>query len=122
MKSMMVASSAVTAIQRQSEWPRIIRPAGVTTLYTGRMTFKVFLQYMVPHRALSRMVYWATRWTFVPWKNWLIGTIVRNYDVDMGEAAQSDALAYQHFNAFFTRKLRADARRADSDPAAVLCP
>ncbi|HZX69979.1 MAG TPA: archaetidylserine decarboxylase [Rhodanobacter sp.] len=86
------------------------------------MTFKVFLQYMVPHRALSRMVYWATRWTFVPWKNWLIGTIVRNYDVDMGEAAQSDALAYQHFNAFFTRKLRADARRADSDPAAVLCP
>ncbi|MEO6799423.1 MAG: archaetidylserine decarboxylase [Rhodanobacter sp.] len=86
------------------------------------MTFKVLLQYIVPHRALSRLVYWATRWTFVPWKNWLIGTIVRNYDVDMSEAAQSDALAYQHFNAFFTRKLRADARRADPDPAAVLCP
>jgi phosphatidylserine decarboxylase len=86
------------------------------------MTFKVLLQYIVPHRALSRVVYWATRWTFVPWKNWLIGTIVRNYDVDMGEAAQSDPLAYQHFNAFFTRKLRADARHADPDPAAVLCP
>lgn len=86
------------------------------------MTFKVLLQYIVPHRALSRVVYWATRWTFVPWKNWLIGTIVRNYDVDMGEAAQPDPLAYQHFNAFFTRKLRADARRADPDPAAVLCP
>ncbi len=86
------------------------------------MTFKVFVQYILPHRALSRVVYWATRWTFVPWKNWLIGTIVRNYQVDMAEAAQSDALAYQHFNAFFTRKLRADARHPDPEPATVLCP
>ncbi|MEO7051690.1 MAG: archaetidylserine decarboxylase [Rhodanobacter sp.] len=86
------------------------------------MTPKVFLQYILPHRALSRLVYWATRWTLVPWKNWLISTIVRNYQVDMAEAAQPDALAYQHFNAFFTRKLRADARHADPDPAAVLSP
>ena len=86
------------------------------------MTFNVFLQYILPHRALSRVVYWATRWTFAPWKNWLIGTIVRNYQVNMAEAAQPDALAYQHFNAFFTRKLRADARRPDPDPASLLCP
>lgn len=90
--------------------------------YTARMTFKVFLQYILPHRALSRVVYWATRWTFAPWKNWLIGTIVRNYAVNMAEAAQSDPLAYQHFNAFFTRKLRQDARLADADPSALLCP
>jgi phosphatidylserine decarboxylase len=86
------------------------------------MTFNVFLQYILPHRFLSRIVYWATRWTFAPWKNWLIGTIVRNYNVNMAEAAQPDALAYQHFNAFFTRKLRADARQADADPATLLCP
>ena len=86
------------------------------------MNFKVFLQYILPHRALSRVVYRATRWTFVPWKNWLIGTIVRRYQVNMAEAAQPDAMAYQHFNAFFTRKLRADARRPDSDPATLLCP
>ncbi|PWK85248.1 archaetidylserine decarboxylase [Fulvimonas soli] len=86
------------------------------------MTFKAFLQYILPHRFLSRLVYWATRWTFAPWKNWLIGTIVRNYQVDMGEAAQPDPLAYQHFNAFFTRKLRPGARQADPDPAALLCP
>jgi phosphatidylserine decarboxylase len=86
------------------------------------MTFKLILQYVLPHRALSRVVYWATRWTFAPWKNWLIRTIVRNYDVNMAEAAQPDALAYQHFNAFFTRKLRADARSADTDPAALLSP
>ncbi|TPG10076.1 phosphatidylserine decarboxylase [Rhodanobacter glycinis] len=86
------------------------------------MTFNVFLQYILPHRFLSRIVYRATRWTFAPWKNWLIGTIVRNYNVNMAEAVQPDPLAYQHFNAFFTRKLRADARRADTDPVALLSP
>ena len=86
------------------------------------MTFNVLLQYILPHRALSRLVYRATRWTFAPWKNWLIGSIVRNYAVDMSEAAQPDARAYPHFNAFFTRALRPAARPADADPAAVLSP
>ncbi len=98
------------------------KACGQSSPYTGRMTFNVFLQYILPHRALSRLVYWATRWTFAPWKNWLISTIVRNYSVNMAEAAQPDALAYQHFNAFFTRKLRPDARRADADPTALLSP
>jgi phosphatidylserine decarboxylase len=86
------------------------------------MTFKVLLQYILPHRALSRVVYWATRWTFVPWKNFLISTIVQRYQVNMTEAAQPDPLAYPHFNAFFTRKLRPDARKADASPAALLSP
>ena len=86
------------------------------------MTFNVLLQYLLPHRALSRVVYWATRWTFAPWKNWLISTIVRNYKVNMAEAVQPDMLAYQHFNAFFTRKLRPDARLADADPASLVSP
>lgn len=86
------------------------------------MTFNVLLQYILPHRALSRVVYWATRWTFAPWKNFLIGQIVRRYQVDMSQAVQTDPLAYQHFNAFFTRKLRPDARRADPDPTALISP
>ncbi len=98
------------------------RACGRPSPYTAPMTFNVFLQYILPHRLLSRVVYWATRWTFVPWKNWLIATIVRNYNVDMAEAVQPDALAYQHFNAFFTRKLRPDARLADADSATLLSP
>jgi phosphatidylserine decarboxylase len=86
------------------------------------MSLNLTLQYILPHQALSRVVYWATRWTFAPWKNWLIRTLVRNYHVNMAEAAEPDPLAYQHFNAFFTRKLRTDARRADPNPAAVLSP
>jgi phosphatidylserine decarboxylase len=86
------------------------------------MTPKVLLQYLLPHRALSRVVYWATRWTWRPWKDFLIGQVVRRYRVDMAEAAQPDAFAYPHFNAFFTRALRDGARSADPDPDTVLCP
>ncbi|NID03721.1 phosphatidylserine decarboxylase [Luteibacter jiangsuensis] len=82
----------------------------------------VLLQYILPHRFLSRIVYWATRWEWTPWKNFLIREIVKRYDVDMSQAAQPDPFAYQHFNAFFTRKLKADARRADPDPDAIVSP
>ncbi|MBN8713990.1 MAG: phosphatidylserine decarboxylase [Xanthomonadales bacterium] len=86
------------------------------------MSIRLLLQYILPHRALSRLVYHATRWTFAPWKNWLIGTVLRRYQVDMSEALQPDAMAYQHFNAFFTRRLRREARRADADAQALLSP
>ncbi len=86
------------------------------------MNLKLIVQYLAPHQALSRLVYHATRWTFAPWKNWLIRTIVRKYHVNMAEAAEPEPTAYQHFNAFFTRKLRADARQFDPDHAAVSCP
>ena len=105
---------------RYAQGERCGNPLAAT--YTGRMTLKVILQYLLPHRFLSRLVYWGTRWTFAPWKNWLISTVVRTYGVDMAEAAQPDPLAYQHFNAFFTRKLRPDARHADADPKAVISP
>jgi len=86
------------------------------------MSIELLLQYILPHRALSRLVYRATRWTCAPWKNWLIRTVVRRYRVDMTEAIQPDPLAHQHFNAFFTRSLRPGARRADPDPRAILSP
>ncbi|MDA3914867.1 archaetidylserine decarboxylase [Oleiagrimonas sp.] len=86
------------------------------------MKLKVLLQYLLPHRALSRVVFWATRWTWRPWKDFLIGQIVRRYQVQMDQAAQPDPRAYRHFNAFFTRALRPDARSADADPQAIVCP
>jgi len=80
------------------------------------------LQYLLPHRALSRIVYWATRWTWTPWKNFLIASVVKNYAVDMGDAVQPDPHAYASFNAFFTRALKPGARTAPADPRAVACP
>jgi phosphatidylserine decarboxylase len=82
----------------------------------------LLLQYLLPHHALSRLVYWATRWTFPPWKDFLISTIIQKYKVDMAQALQPDPRAYVSFNAFFTRALKADARVAASDPNAVLSP
>ena len=80
------------------------------------------LQYLLPHRALSRIVYWATRWTWTPWKNFLIASVVKNYAVDMGDAVQPNPHAYASFNAFFTRALKPGARTAPADPRAVACP
>ena len=63
----------------------------------------VALQYALPHRFLSRLVYWATRWTWEPWKNFLIARVVRSYRVDMSQAQVEDPAAYATFNAFFPR-------------------
>jgi phosphatidylserine decarboxylase len=82
----------------------------------------ILLQYALPHRFLSRLVYWATRWTWRPWKNFLIGQIVRRFDVDLSEAETPDLAAFEHFNAFFTRLLKPGARAADASADALLCP
>lgn len=86
------------------------------------MTLSLLLQYLLPHRALSRVIYRATRWTWAPWKNFLIDAVVKNYAVDMGDAAQPDPRAYASFNAFFTRALAPGARTAPVDPRALACP
>jgi phosphatidylserine decarboxylase len=82
----------------------------------------IALQYVLPHRLLSRLVYWATRWTWKPWKNFLIGQIVRRFNVDLSEAQTPDLAAFEHFNAFFTRLLKPGARSADPAADALLCP
>lgn len=82
----------------------------------------IFLQYVLPHRFLSRLVYRATRWTWRPWKEFLIAQIVRRFDVDLSEAETPNPDSFEHFNAFFTRALKPGARSADPDPAALLCP
>jgi len=86
------------------------------------MSPAVWLQYVLPHRALSRIVYWATRWRARWWKNMLIRKIVKSYAVDMSEAAEPDCTAYPSFNAFFTRALKPGARSIDPEARAVAMP
>ena len=86
------------------------------------MRAAVLLQYLLPHRFLSRLVMWGTRWTFAPWKDFLIARIVKAYRVDLDEAATADVSAYPHFNAFFTRELKPGARPLAASADAVLCP
>lgn len=86
------------------------------------MRLSVLVQYLLPHRALSRLVYWATRRTWRPWKNFLIGRVVKAYAVDMSQAEQTDAFAFASFNAFFTRALKSGARSLPADANAIACP
>ncbi|MGH8215089.1 MAG: archaetidylserine decarboxylase [Rhodanobacteraceae bacterium] len=86
------------------------------------MRVSTLVQHIVPQKTLSRIVRAATRWTWRPWKDFLIGRVVRTYQVDLQEAAQSDPRAYPTFNAFFTRALRPGARRAEGDDATIVSP
>ncbi|HET9031585.1 MAG TPA: archaetidylserine decarboxylase [Dokdonella sp.] len=86
------------------------------------MAPSILLQYLLPHRLLSRIVFKATRWTWKPWKNLLIRQITQRFKVNLDEAAEPNVDAYVHFNAFFTRALKAGARPIDTDPATLLCP
>jgi phosphatidylserine decarboxylase len=82
----------------------------------------VALQYLLPQHLLTRLVYSLTR-SRVRWlKNALIGGFVGRFHPDMHDALLPEPLRYESFNAFFTRPLRAGARPADPDPAAVVSP
>jgi phosphatidylserine decarboxylase len=83
---------------------------------------KVALQYLLPHRLLSRLAYGVARSRVGWFKDWLIALVVRKFKVDMAEAADPEPRNYPHFNAFFTRALRDGARTADANPDSLLMP
>ncbi|MDF2446299.1 MAG: phosphatidylserine decarboxylase [Moraxellaceae bacterium] len=80
------------------------------------------IQYFVPQHLLSRFVGWiaASRLGFV--KNTFIANFAARYNVDMREALEENPLAYESFNAFFTRPLKAGARVIDTTPGSIACP
>lgn len=80
------------------------------------------LTYVLPHRLLSSMARRLAYSDNPRLRRWLIDTVTRRFDVDLGEAAKSDPAAYPTFNAFFTRALKPGARGADPDPRALLMP
>jgi phosphatidylserine decarboxylase len=82
----------------------------------------VWLQYVLPQHALSRLVLAATR-VRMPWfKNLLTRGFLRLFSVDMSEATETDPYRYGSFNEFFTRTLRAEARPIDADPEKIASP
>ena len=86
------------------------------------MSLLTTLSWALPHRLLSSIARSAA-YSENPWlKQRFIDTVVRNFDVDLAEAAQPDPTAYPTFNAFFTRALKPGARTPDPDPRALLMP
>jgi phosphatidylserine decarboxylase len=82
----------------------------------------IYLQYLLPHHAISRVVLVFTRIRWRPLKNTLISMFVRGFKPDMRDAIVTDPLAYENFNAFFTRALRADARPLAGDARTLVSP
>lgn len=86
------------------------------------MSLLTTLSWALPHRLLSSLARSAA-YSENPWlKQRFIDTVVRNFDVDLAEAAQPNPTAYPSFNAFFTRALKPGARTPDPDPRALLMP
>ncbi len=79
-------------------------------------------QYVLPHHALSRLMHRITRCENPAFKNWLIRTFVRLYNVDMEQAQDANQESYTNFNAFFTRALKFDARPLAKGDKTILCP
>ena len=76
--------------------------------------------YALPHHLLSALMHRATRVRAAGFKNRQIRWFIRRYGVDMALAEQPDPLAYPHFNAFFTRALKPQARALSAHD--VTCP
>ena len=84
-------------------------------IYTG-------IQYIIPHRFLSKIVYKIMRVKWEPFKNFIINRISTTYKVNMKEAYSSNLDDYSDFNAFFTRKLKAGVRSIDTHPKSIISP
>ena len=80
------------------------------------------VQHLLPHRLLTWLMYRLTRVRFALWKNPQIRWFIGRYGVDVAEAANPDPTSYAHFNAFFTRELRAGCRPLEGDDETIACP
>lgn len=80
------------------------------------------LQALLPHHALSRLVFRLTRLRAGPVKDLAIRLFVRVWGVDLAEASEPDPRRHPCFNAFFTRALKPGARPVVSGPGEVACP
>lgn len=81
-----------------------------------------WLQDHLPQHALSQIMHRLTRVTWRPFKNSFIRAFTTLYDIDLKEAESADPDHYPHFNAFFTRALREDARPLASGELVIASP
>ena len=88
---------------------------------TRQQKFLKFLFQVMPHHAVSRVVYHITRWPG-PQVTPLISWFVKHYRVDMSEAEEPDIEYYHTFNEFFTRSLKPGVRPLAAGDDTLVCP
>lgn len=82
---------------------------------------KAWPLYVLPHHAISRLVYRLTRLES-KWTQPAIRQFIKAFKVDMSEAEQPDPGAYKTFNAFFTRSLKSELRPVDRGETVLASP
>jgi phosphatidylserine decarboxylase len=82
----------------------------------------ILLQFILPHHLISRTVLWFTRIRFRPVKNALTAMFMRGFQPDMTDAQITDPYAFESFNAFFTRALRAGTRPLAGNALTLISP
>ena len=86
-----------------------------------KQKFLLFLFKVMPHHAVSRVVYMITRWRG-PQVKPMISWFVKKYGVNMDDAEESEIGYYQTFNEFFTRPLKSDLRPLAPGENTLACP
>lgn len=85
-------------------------------------TLFIVLQHLIPQHMLSRGTGWLAATRIKTIKNTFISRFAKAYNVNMAEAAEENPLAYENFNAFFTRALKSGARPIAAGAKTVACP
>ncbi len=80
------------------------------------------LFYILPHHAISWLMYGGARIRWVPLKNLIIRIYTNLNPVKMHEAVEEDMFAYESLNAFFTRALKPECRPLDKNEKNWICP
>jgi len=80
------------------------------------------LFYILPHHAISWLMFKCARIQWTPVKNFIIRSYTDLNPVNMSEAVEEDMFAYASLNAFFTRALKAECRPLDNDEKNWICP
>lgn len=71
---------------------------------------KIFLQYILPKKTLTRLVGYLASIQFPPIKNYLVRAFIERYGVNMKEALEENPERYACFNDFFIRRLKPGCR------------
>ena len=80
------------------------------------------LYYILPHHAISRVMFVIARIRWRPLKNLIIRIYTSLVPVNLHEAVEEDRFAYESLNAFFTRAIKAEYRPFDENQENWLCP
>ena len=80
------------------------------------------LFYILPHHAISWVMFKGARIQWAPLKNLIIRIYTDLNPVKMHEAIEENMFAYESLNAFFTRALKPECRPFDENEKNWLCP